>query len=405
MKIKFLICSIVLMFTAINCFAADKGYVLRETIWDSSTIPVCWDDLTESTEVQRGWVQAAVARTWEANSAVRFVGWGQCTTGAPGIHIAVRDVGPYVVALGDWLDGVDGGMVLNFTYNNWSAWFCVENAQYCSDVIAVHEFGHALGFAHEQNRPDTPSSCTQDPQGTSGDTIVGEWDLDSVMNYCNPAWNGDGNLSETDIEMVQRFYPSSPNGTQQCNWYGTIYPLCVTTTTGWGFENEKSCISRSTCSGQPAPFGVVEGGSSSRSASSVSSSSSSQRSLSSSLSSASNFSSSRSSSSSSLPSVSNCQYILSSEWDGGFSAVIRLTNNRASAINGWSVNWAYTDGSRITSSWNTVLAGSNPYTATNLNAEWSAIIPPGQFFDFGVHGTKGNAASTQIPVLSGGVCD
>ncbi|MDO8344806.1 MAG: glycoside hydrolase family 6 protein [Cellvibrio sp.] len=39
---------------------------------------------------------------------------------------------------------------------------------------------------------------------------------------------------------------SSPNG-QQCNWYGTLFPLCVNTQSGWGWENNKSCISRSTC--------------------------------------------------------------------------------------------------------------------------------------------------------------
>jgi len=44
-----------------------------------------------------------------------------------------------------------------------------------------------------------------------------------------------------------------------CNWYGTLYPLCVTTTSGWGWENNKSCISRSTCSSQPAPYGIVGG--------------------------------------------------------------------------------------------------------------------------------------------------
>lgn len=52
-----------------------------------------------------------------------------------------------------------------------------------------------------------------------------------------------------------------------CNWYGTQYPLCINTTSGWGYEDNKSCISRSTCSGQPAPFGIV-GGSSANSSSS-----------------------------------------------------------------------------------------------------------------------------------------
>ena len=44
-----------------------------------------------------------------------------------------------------------------------------------------------------------------------------------------------------------------------CNWYGTQYPLCANTASGWGWEDNKSCISRSTCSGQPSPYGIVGG--------------------------------------------------------------------------------------------------------------------------------------------------
>lgn len=44
---------------------------------------------------------------------------------------------------------------------------------------------------------------------------------------------------------------------QNCNWYGTRYPLCVTTQSGWGWESNRSCISRNTCSTQPAPYGIV----------------------------------------------------------------------------------------------------------------------------------------------------
>lgn len=61
---------------------------------------------------------------------------------------------------------------------------------------------------------------------------------------------------------------------EACNWYGTVYPLCVTTTNGWGWEDNQSCISRSTCESQPDPFGVVGGGSPGSSSSSSSSSSS-----------------------------------------------------------------------------------------------------------------------------------
>jgi len=59
---------------------------------------------------------------------------------------------------------------------------------------------------------------------------------------------------------------------QQCNWYGSLYPVCVTTPTGWGWENNASCISVATCTSQPAPFGIV-GATSSVAPSSVASSS------------------------------------------------------------------------------------------------------------------------------------
>lgn len=64
------------------------------------------------------------------------------------------------------------------------------------------------------------------------------------------------------------------NGGQQCNWYGQgLWPVCVTTVTGWGWENNASCIAASTCSAQPAPYGIV-GATSSVASSSVLSSSS-----------------------------------------------------------------------------------------------------------------------------------
>ncbi|HCS63557.1 MAG TPA: hypothetical protein DIW64_05390 [Cellvibrio sp.] len=34
---------------------------------------------------------------------------------------------------------------------------------------------------------------------------------------------------------------------QQCNWYGTLLPLCVNTANGWGWENNQTCIARPTC--------------------------------------------------------------------------------------------------------------------------------------------------------------
>src|SRR5690606_12307269 len=97
---------------------------------------------------------------------------------------------------------------------------------------------------------------------------------------------------------------SSADSGGQCNWYGTLYPLCVTTQSGWGWENSSSCIARTTCNSQPNPYGVVGENASSSSvaiSSSSSLSSSSERSSSSDFPSSSSSSISSSSSPSSLP--------------------------------------------------------------------------------------------------------
>ncbi len=172
---------------------------------------------------------------------------------------------------------------------------------------------------------------------------------------------------------------------EQCNWYGTSYPLCVTTLSGWGYENNKSCISRSTCTSQPAPFGVaaacgVTSSSSSLSSSSVPVSSSSLRSSSSSSVSSSIVSSRPSSTVSTSSSVSSLSggvtatLKVTSDWNSGYCASVTVTNAGTTNVN-WQTSLSITG--TLNNIWGATATQSGS-TLTLKGLEWNAILQPGK---------------------------
>jgi polyisoprenoid-binding protein YceI len=96
-----------------------------------------------------------------------------------------------------------------------------------------------------------------------------------------------------------------------------------------------------------------------------------------------------------------CQYVINNQWNNGFDAKIRITNDGTSTINGWNISWQYSGDNRVTSSYNATLTGTNPYTATNLS--WNGSIAPAQTVEFGLQGSKGGATA-QVPTITGTVC-
>ena len=65
---------------------------------------------------------------------------------------------------------VRDGMVLNFTFRNWGR-SCQAGRKACIELIAVHEFGHAIGYARTsttgQIHPASAPSPNRGPTVTS----------------------------------------------------------------------------------------------------------------------------------------------------------------------------------------------------------------------------------------------
>jgi Astacin (Peptidase family M12A) len=193
-------------------------YALEGALWKVQQIAVCWENLGSKFTQERGWVQEQINQSWGANSSLKFVGWAQCTnTDTNSIRIQTADAQPLVRGLGIEIRGKENGMVLNFTFSNFSKDYCQTRRQHCIRAVAMHEFGHALGFAHEQNRADAPDWCQKERQGTNGDMMMTDFDLKSVMNYCsNSSWPEDAVLSAFDIVGLQRIY-GPPGGAISLN--------------------------------------------------------------------------------------------------------------------------------------------------------------------------------------------
>ena len=164
--------------------------------------------------VFRGWVRDAVERTWQRYGRLTFSGWRSCIAigGESGIHVLLETFtdGRVVPILGP--DGK--GHVGKFALDGRRAqiapdqgiWLNPNMAEKRARNVAVHEFGHGLGFWHEESRFDAPSQCGNPDGPINNNAAFGNYDTASVMSYCGGQANGEQRLSANDIASVQKVY-------------------------------------------------------------------------------------------------------------------------------------------------------------------------------------------------------
>ncbi len=97
-------------------------------------------------------------------------------------------------------------------------------------------------------------------------------------------------------------------------------------------------------------------------------------------------------------------YTKSSEWAGGFVANLTVGNTGTSAINGWTLTYAFPGDQKITNAWNaTVTQNGTAVTATN--ASFDGTIAPGTNVTFGYQGTwTSNDTSPSSFTVNGKAC-
>ncbi|MFJ2946563.1 cellulose binding domain-containing protein [Streptomyces sp. NPDC087226] len=94
-------------------------------------------------------------------------------------------------------------------------------------------------------------------------------------------------------------------------------------------------------------------------------------------------------------------YTITNQWPDGFQADVKLTNTGSSTWNGWSLDWSFADGQKISQLWNASHTQSGA-AVTVRNTDWNGTVAAGSSAAFGFTATRSAANSEPTTFQVGG---
>jgi hypothetical protein len=178
-----------------------------KTVWGGKEITITYSK--EEWEEKRQLVMDALRASWQKWTNIVFTRGGTCPSSLRGRI--------YVDLIEQDNNGAGRVPLAGYHREGVQVQLTMENPdERLLRTVLIHEFGHALGFHHEMDRPDSKLpdgsfQCTDNPvEYSEGTYLTPYYDDVSVMNYCAPR-NRNG-LSAGDIAGSQKLYGTSPAG-------------------------------------------------------------------------------------------------------------------------------------------------------------------------------------------------